>query len=508
MSIDIQNDRTTQSDWQQNDSASGVNFTSGGDVELAWKDLSDDEGFESGSFGSSWTANDGDFHIATDRTVEGTYSAKIADSSALQRVAWNYPFDRGQKLEKFDVWYNESGSSTGGGMMLKGEDGGNVLGWATDNTAWYVDESGGLNHIGSSGGYDTWTFVEIWIDWSAGTYDIKFSDVNGREANHSGTLKVNEPIVGYDILNFHSPSGGWTGGTAMYMWFDNIYCMNHGYADAGIRYGDKVDLTPIGTVDSTQITFSGTTNGETIGIYTRISTDGGSTWGSWSTCISGGSIPGISSGDNVSGWMVQAAQYMESADPAVTPQVHSTYYEVNSSVTHHTLTYMDISLGDKVLGILNQTVAQCTMDVSTLLGKLSGTLTNASSLTMDIVFDNSIDVSLVNTLNIPLVLSLTSQEVDLFSDAVLTVSREILDDARTILVLNSQAYSLTPVIQNRFLGVWGLTDPASVPAWVAPTQATDIWTQESTSEDTWSKDPSVSDSWSKQASAVNTWSKE
>ena len=104
-------------------------------------------------------------------------------------------------------------------------------------------------------------------------------------------------------------------------WYDNINII------AGYTSGNRIsqiDLSTVGTVDTSTISWTETLNGGTITIETSV--DGGSTW---QTATNGSSISNLTSTDTT----LDVRQTLSTADIAVTPRLLDLYWEVISSDT-------------------------------------------------------------------------------------------------------------------------------------------------------------------------------
>lgn len=70
-------------------------------------------------------------------------------------------------------------------------------------------------------------------------------------------------------------------------------------------------------------------SGKGIIIETRISTDNGSTWSTWTECINGESIPDLPYGTDSSLALLECRQYLSMNDPVITPTINSLSLEIN-----------------------------------------------------------------------------------------------------------------------------------------------------------------------------------
>jgi hypothetical protein len=87
---------------------------------------------------------------------------------------------------------------------------------------------------------------------------------------------------------------------------------------------------------TTLVDSAGTYNGTIYGaswlhglIETRTSTDDGTTWTAWKTCINGGAIPDLPYGTDASTALLECRQSLSTSDPTVTPRLESITVEVS-----------------------------------------------------------------------------------------------------------------------------------------------------------------------------------
>src|SRR5690606_15990725 len=77
-------------------------------------------------------------------------------------------------------------------------------------------------------------------------------------------------------------------------------------APSGTRTSPPLDLSTVDAVAGSSISWAATTPaGTSITVETRLSLDGGSTWGPWQVCTNGGAIPGITPGMDLSNARIQ-----------------------------------------------------------------------------------------------------------------------------------------------------------------------------------------------------------
>ncbi|MGI6125226.1 MAG: discoidin domain-containing protein, partial [Acetivibrionales bacterium] len=104
------------------------------------------------------------------------------------------------------------------------------------------------------------------------------------------------------------------------------------YKSSGYRY--KVyDISAVGSVGSSKITWTENKPASTtLTIKAAISTDGGSTYGSWQACTSGQAIPGLTQGMDISNARLKVQEELTTSDGTKTPQLQELTIDVGSNV--------------------------------------------------------------------------------------------------------------------------------------------------------------------------------
>jgi len=109
----------------------------------------------------------------------------------------------------------------------------------------------------------------------------------------------------------------------------NIYAP---YKSSGYRY-KEYDISAVGSVGSSKISWTENTPANTtLTVKAAVSTDGGSTYGSWQACTSGQAIPGLTQGMDISNARLKVQEDLGTSDGTVTPQLQSLTIEVGSDV--------------------------------------------------------------------------------------------------------------------------------------------------------------------------------
>lgn len=198
------------------------------------------DGFEDGDV-SEWKVNDNDFSAKTNNAFESTFSGGIESSGANQKVAEITPADLAGGLQPDYIrwYYLEQSNSFGGGIRLLNSNGNSEGGWATNNPEFAITDGTGSVTFDKPKEqiYETWHLVEILFDWQNSSYDILWQDIARPE---SLILKGRSLKNGLDVetISIENYDNGFSGGSNMFMWFDNIEVYE---AESGD--GDKVSLS-------------------------------------------------------------------------------------------------------------------------------------------------------------------------------------------------------------------------------------------------------------------------
>lgn len=97
-----------------------------------------------------------------------------------------------------------------------------------------------------------------------------------------------------------------------------------GYFPVGYRDSQIIDISSAGSAAISSITWEGYEPTNTaIRVYTRFSTNGGTTWTPWAQAENGGSIPGITPSTDLSNGRLQTRVELVTNDPNLTPAIKS-----------------------------------------------------------------------------------------------------------------------------------------------------------------------------------------
>jgi hypothetical protein len=175
-----------------------------------------------------WVADDANFQIYSSptRPARGSYSAGIRDGSVATDVAHVSPSELsgGVKIDYVEFWYQEEGSSHGGGISIVDSSGNEVIGFATSNSDWCIKDGNGWEELSSNDGdTDKWIKVKIILDWDAGTADIEANQDGGTLYSYTDRPLINSTNVeSIYFKGFANTGGGWESGTDQYMYLDDI----------------------------------------------------------------------------------------------------------------------------------------------------------------------------------------------------------------------------------------------------------------------------------------------
>lgn len=171
-----------------------------------------DEGFEDGM--DNWEVIRG-ASTSTEKQYNGSQSLNIGTWG----IANSYPYtkrkvkDGGHKLETFIYYYNEiNDDSTGQGIRLMNSSGNYEFGVASQNPEHDIDDANGYSQVYDPGeNYDVWRKVKVTIDWTAGTFDVEWSegDASPYYTVTDRPLKENKDIEYIEVWGTDGDSEPW-----------------------------------------------------------------------------------------------------------------------------------------------------------------------------------------------------------------------------------------------------------------------------------------------------------
>jgi hypothetical protein len=181
-----------------------------------------------------------------------------------------------------------------------------------------------VNFIGFDGDSTNINFFNGVIDdvriWNVARTQQQIQDnmnkeLTGNEIGLIGYWKFNkgEGSVAYDSTE-NENDGTISGAT----WVDTPY------KEQGSRISLPLDLSSVGTVKTSEISWQATEPTDTsLKVETSLSTDSGETWGAWQQATNGGSIPGIVADMDLSNAKLKTRATLETEDTSVTPALNN-----------------------------------------------------------------------------------------------------------------------------------------------------------------------------------------
>jgi len=145
----------------------------------------------------------------SDRVFSGSFSyysgANDTDEQAILEI--DVPINPSEIV----YYYQETGDSFGSGVRFYNSNGNDELGTGTDNPAFTIDSSSGINtNISNSddGQYDVWVKVIHTFDWSNNQVTVLFDRLDGSNSGQDTvTLKQGVDISRIELWNLHENWG-------------------------------------------------------------------------------------------------------------------------------------------------------------------------------------------------------------------------------------------------------------------------------------------------------------
>ncbi|MDZ7744295.1 MAG: hypothetical protein U5K77_00835 [Candidatus Saccharibacteria bacterium] len=292
---------TTQPEWE---TGTLTNTDAvGGSVNLAVNSygapaIEDSESFESG-FGN-WTNVSGD-DFDWSRNSGGTGSSGTGPTAAYDGSWYIYTESSGSNYPTQTALIEYTMDSHGGGSVDFNYN-------MYDNTTMELS----LESYNGVSWSEQWSVIgdqgtDVWnsanVSFPAGTTKIRFKGVTGSSFDSDMALdavvvNTNQPI--------YESTGSWTSET---------------YDLSGVDIASGSTVTWVDTVPANT----------TLELEARVSVDGGVSWGSgWQSLTSGGSLPGITNGIDLSDGQLQVRANLSTSDTSVTPLLHQLDVLVNS----------------------------------------------------------------------------------------------------------------------------------------------------------------------------------
>jgi len=307
---DVTDIETTTADFAEGTLTDVVAVNDG--LELVFKKVYLDDDFENGNI-NGWNGDTVNVLIDDTSKVNGTYSI-VSDSS--DAIIWN-----GEDLEEsYNEMYFHCVDGAGVGqeikMLIRYQDDNNYydIRWGGNSALEFAVTNGGTRTVLTSNTQDitagtTYMFI---VSTDSDYFNARLCDSNGNEIAGVRT---------YDTTFTHGYTGVFLRNEAN-IYVDDVFQRNQDYEPTGTRQSPQLDLSPIDTVASSQISWQETLNAQSITIETSV--DGGSTW---QTATNGGSIPNLPANPTI----LDVRQVLSTTDTTVTPRLESLEVEVVSA---------------------------------------------------------------------------------------------------------------------------------------------------------------------------------
>jgi hypothetical protein len=186
------------------------------------------EGFEDGDV-SGWrkgTQGTGSTVWGTvqDRVHSGSYAAFSDDEGGDARARYNLNLID-PNITWYELWYQETGNSTGHAFVMANSNGNVEFGTGTDNPQWEILDANGNVEVDSGGGYDNWVYTKCifyWNNGTNGTVDVEIHDPTAgkRRVFRDRPLKQGVDVEAIEVHEYHN--GNLSSQTGIETWFDDI----------------------------------------------------------------------------------------------------------------------------------------------------------------------------------------------------------------------------------------------------------------------------------------------
>jgi hypothetical protein len=250
---------------------------------------------------------------------------------------------------------------------------------------------------------------------------------------------------------------------------------------SGNRLSPQLDLSAVGMVESSSVSWTQTLNGGTITIETRISTDNGATWSAWKPCTNGGAIPDLPYGTDASTALLECRQSLSTTDPTATPQLESLTLEINSQKVHAANLNMDIDFDlPTIQAQKEQAIEMAAQALASPVG-----IRASKNLSMDI----STEIQNIFAIREPLSLPLECSTVDLqeLIQGSVDCNMDISAGNKQISILRAISTALDVSTEYVLSGPWWRM-AQEAKSWERQNQGGNSWTKVSTPSNTWSRE--------------------
>jgi len=177
-------------------------------------------GWEKGTQGTGNTV----WGAVQDRTHSGAYAAYSNDEGGDARATYNLNFVD-PNITWYELWYNETSSSTGHGFVMANSNGNVEFGTGTDNPQWEILDANGNQEVDGGGGYNRWVYTKCifyWNNGTNGTVDVEIHDPQAgkRRVFRDRPLKQGVDVDSIEVHEYHN--GNLSSQTGIQTWFDDI----------------------------------------------------------------------------------------------------------------------------------------------------------------------------------------------------------------------------------------------------------------------------------------------
>lgn len=270
-------------------------------------------------------------------TIEGWFYIPYSNKSV-----YGISINNGTSIGRFDFFVTSNGTIRWeyyDGTTVYGFNSTNAITWnAFNSVVWRFDGTSQaifVNGVKTTGSLvlpsvATLTKIAIGTDYdltsNIGNWlhdDLRISSIARSDADILAVYQSNAPL----------PVDQYT--TAKLNFDGTLTIMRDGY-----RISPIYNISQVGQAASSFITWNANTPANTgITIQTNLSLDGGTTWQGWQSVSNGGTIPGITSGTDLSNARLQIQQILATNDSTITPQLYDVTVSINLQLNSVPITF-------------------------------------------------------------------------------------------------------------------------------------------------------------------------
>ena len=186
------------------------------------------DGFEDGDV-NGWEIGPQDngqtvWGAVQDRTHSGSWAAFSDDPSKSVRARYNLNLVD-PNITWYELWYNETSSSTGHAFVVTNSNGNVEFGTGTDNPQWEIMDADDNIEVDNGGGYDRWVYTKVifyWNNGTNGTVDVEIHDpvAGKRRVFRDRPLKQGVDVDSIEVYDYNNGNIG--ANVNIQTWFDDI----------------------------------------------------------------------------------------------------------------------------------------------------------------------------------------------------------------------------------------------------------------------------------------------